>query len=81
MSVEEIQDMVEDKLMESERKDVAKAYVRYRYKREVARENKDEFFKAIAEKLEAKDVENSNANVDEYSFGGRIGEASNVMTK
>ena len=81
LSVEEIQDMVEDKLMESERKDVAKAYVRYRYKREVARENKDEFFKAIAEKLEAKDVENSNANVDEYSFGGRIGEASNVMTK
>ena len=81
LDVETIQDLVEDKLMDSERKDVAKAYVRYRYKREVARNNKEEFFKAIAEKLEAKDIENSNANVDEHSFGGRIGEASNVMTK
>ena len=81
MSVEEIQDLIEDKLMESERKDVARAYVRYRYKREVARNSKEEFFKAIANKLEAKDIENSNANVDEHSFGGRIGEASNIMTK
>ena len=36
-SVEEIQDMVEDYLMRSERKDVARAYIRYRYKKEVAR--------------------------------------------
>lgn len=33
IEVEEIQDMVEDGLMDSERKDVAKAYIRYRYKR------------------------------------------------
>ena len=37
LSVEEIQDIVEDKLMASNRKDVARAYVRYRYKKEVAR--------------------------------------------
>ena len=37
LSVEEIQDIVEDKLMASNRKDVARAYVRYRYKKEVLR--------------------------------------------
>ena len=32
LTVEEVQDMVEYLLMESERKDVAKAYIRFRYK-------------------------------------------------
>ena len=81
ISVEEIQDLVEDALILSERKDVAKAYIRYRYKREVAREVKSDFFDAIGEKLEARNVQNQNANIDEYSFGGRLGEAASVMTK
>lgn len=38
-SVEEIQDFVEEILMESKRKDVARAYVRYRYKRGLVRES------------------------------------------
>ena len=38
-TVECIQDELEDKLMESKRKDVARAYVRYRYKRELVRES------------------------------------------
>ena len=80
-TVEEVQDMVEDLLMRSERKDVAKSYIRFRYKREVAREVKSDFFDAFGEKLKASNVQNQNANVDEYSFGGRIGEASSVMTK
>ena len=67
--------------MRSERKDVAKSYIRYRYKKEVAREVKTDFFDAIGEKLEARNVQNQNANVDEHSFGGRIGEAAAVMTK
>ena len=81
LSVEEIQDMVEDYLMRSERKDVARAYIRYRYKKEVARNIQSDFFDAIEEKLTAKNVQNQNANIDEHSFGGRIGEASGVMTK
>ena len=36
--VEEIQDIVEEKLMASKRKDVARKFVRYRYKRELVRE-------------------------------------------
>ena len=81
MTVEEIQDLVEKYLMRSERPDVAKAYIRYRYKKEVAREFKHDFIDAIGEKLEARNVQNQNANIDEHSFGGRVGEASSVMTK
>ena len=80
-SVEQIQDAVEDYLMRSERRDVARAYIRHRYKREVAREKKDDFLDAIGEKLSASNVQNQNANVDEASFGGRVGEASSLLTK
>ena len=81
ISVETIQNCIEDFLMRSERRDVARAYIRFRYKREIAREQKDVFFKAVSEKLQAKNVQNQNANVDEHSFGGRMGEATDVMTK
>lgn len=67
--------------MRSERPDVAKSYIRYRYKKEVARNYKKDFIDAIKEKLNADDVQNQNANVDERSFGGRTGEASGVVTK
>lgn len=81
VTVEHIQDLVEDYLMRSERRDVAKAYIRYRYKKEVARNISSTFFDAIGEKLTASNVQHQNANVDEYSFGGRVGEASGVMTR
>ena len=81
IAVETIQDCIEDLLMQSERRDVARAYIRFRYKREIARDYKSNFYQVIAEKLEAKSVKNQNANVDEHSFGGRKGEANDVMTK
>lgn len=81
VSVEQIQDKVEEYLMRSERPDVARAYIRYRYKKEIARNYQKDFIDAIREKLEAKNVANQNANVDEHSFGGRIGEASSVVNK
>lgn len=81
VEVEDIQDIIEDSLMQSERRDVARAYIRYRYKKEVARQKKDDFIQAIRKKLDGKDIKNQNANVDEASFGGRIGEASSVVTK
>ena len=81
VNVEDIQNMVEDYLMRSERRDVARAYIRFRYKKEVARGVKDDFIKAVEEKLTAKNVKNQNANVDERSFGGRMGEAASYMTK
>ena len=81
ISVEELQNLVEDALMCSERRDVARAYIRYRYKREVVRERRQDFLKAYSEKLEGKKNDRQNANVDEDSFGGRMGEANAVMTK
>lgn len=81
MSVEDIQDIVVRKLMASKYKDVAKVYVEYRYLHEMARNRYSELMNAVAEKLEARDVKNQNANVDEHSFGGRVGEASDVVNK
>ena len=81
VAIEEIQDIVENKLMASNCKDVARAYIRYRYKREMARHDYQQFMDAITEKIAAKNVQNQNANVDEHSFGGRIGEAANLMMK
>lgn len=80
-SVEEIQDLVESCLMASDRKDVAKEYVRYRYKREAIRNNAHEFLASLKPKIEALDIQNQNANVDERSFGGRVGEATNEMMR
>ena len=81
ITVEAIQNCVEDFLMRSERRDVARSYIRYRYKKEVARNYSNDFLAAISEKLQASNVQNQNANVDEHSFGGRTGEATDYLTK
>ena len=47
----------------------------------MARNYSDDFIDAIGKKLKATNIENQNANVDEASFGGRVGEASRVVTK
>lgn len=81
MTVEEIQDHVEEKLMASNRKDVAKKYIIYRNNRTAIREKNTQLMKDISEKLTARNVQNQNANVDEKSFGGRVGEASDTVLK
>lgn len=81
LHVEAIQDVVVKKLMASRYKEAATAYVEYRYLHNMARNQYAQLMDAIAEKLEARDVKNQNANVDEHSFGGRVGEASDVVNK
>ena len=81
MTVEEIQDIVENKLMASSRKDVAKEYILYRQERTNKRERNSQFFKDARKKATATDVQNQNANVDEHSFGGRYGEAADLLMK
>ena len=81
MTVEEIQDMVEYELMASDRKDAARKYIIYRNERNVARRSNSGLMKRVREKIEASDVQNANANVDEASFGGRKNEASSVIQK
>ena len=80
-TIEEIQDLVEKGLMSTRRKDVARAYITYRNQRTEEREKNTEIFKIVKEKLSASNVQNQNANVDEHSFGGRKGEASNEVNK
>ena len=80
MGVEDIQDLVEDYLTDYDLA-VGKAYIKYRYKHGIMRANSTEFIRAISEKLQASNVQNQNANIDEHSFGGRVGEASDEMMK
>lgn len=80
-TVEEIQDLVENGLMSTKRKDIAKAYIKYRDFRTRERNKNSKFGKLIREKLTASNVQNQNANMDEYSFGGRMGEASSELAK
>ena len=66
LSVEQIQDIVEEKLMASNYKNIARNFITYRYERTKARERNSQFMKDISEKLAASNVQNQNANVDEY---------------
>ena len=65
LTVEDIQNEVEEKLMSAERKDVARAYIRYRYKREILRDTSKTYESILnlieMENEELKD-ENSNKN-------------------
>lgn len=80
IGAESIQDEIEDCLMSSF-PTVAKSFIIYRYNHKLIRENRDKLIKGLSKKLNADDVENQNANVDEYSFGGRMGEATRLVTK
>ena len=83
IEVEKIQDIVERSLMEKGYYNVAKAYIRYRYEHELERQKKaqEDFDSLITSKLMASDVQNQNANVDEHSFGGRMGEVNSEVLR
>ena len=76
MSVEEIQDIVETKLMKSTRKDIAKAYILYRNERTKVRDRNSKLVQKVMERVDSTVDNRSNANVDEKSFSGREKEAS-----
>lgn len=78
--VEDIQDNVEKCLMDTD-KDVAKAYIIYRYNHKLIREANDRLYKGVTTKLMATNVENQNANVDEKSIGGKMGEVTRLVLK
>jgi len=65
ISVEEIQDLVEKKLMATSYKDVAKEYIRYRQKRELIRQSEatnNSILEIISHKNQYVNGENSNKN-------------------
>ena len=81
LNVEDIQDIIEKKLMSSNRKDVAKSYILYRNNRTLERNKRSKLNKTITKRLKAIDIENQNANVDERSFGGKMGAVSSDVLK
>ena len=81
LSVEDIQDRVVELLTITGHKDIAHNYNEYRKQRTIKREQNSSLMVEIGEKLTASNVQNQNANVDEYSFGGRKGEADSTLMK
>ena len=80
IKVDDIHDAVEVYLSKKFPK-VGKAYILKRKERDDAREANSKLIKQLNSKLNASNIENQNANLDEASFGGRIGEASRVVCK
>ena len=65
ISVEEIQDMVENELIHSNKCDVAKHYIRYRYQQEIARKQNTTDSKILSTvNLENEEVKQENSNKD-----------------
>lgn len=81
LTIEEIQNYVEQGLMSTKRKDVARAYITYRNERTRMRQERSDFQHRLMKKLKAIDVANQNANVDERSFGGRAGEVNSEVLR
>ena len=80
IGVEEIQDKIEKYLMRYY-PCVAKNFILYRAEHKAAREEKDKQEKEVERTLRAEDVKNQNANVDEHSFGGKMGEVQRTVLK
>lgn len=76
MHIELIQDEIEKELMNSNRLDVAKAYILYREHRTQEREKENKYKELVKRRVNVTVNENSNANVDEASFSGREKEAA-----
>lgn len=81
ISIEDIQDQIEELLQDYDFQDVYKEFSLYRRERALIREQHDSLMHDVGTKLNAQNVQNQNANVDEHSFGGRVGEAGRVVTK
>ncbi|MCM1067675.1 MAG: anaerobic ribonucleoside triphosphate reductase [Muribaculaceae bacterium] len=81
MTVEEIQDKVEEELMTSPRKEVAKRYIAYRDKRSIARKAKtrDMFLEIIDAKNN--DITRENANMNTDSPAGMMMKFASETTK
>ena len=81
VTVYEIQDAVEKKLMGSSRKEVAQSYITYRYNRDVARKSKtrEMFIDIISAK--ANDITRENANMNADTPAGMMMKFASETTK
>ena len=80
LKVEYIQDTIEKILFNTD-VDVAISFHDYRLTHKLIRNEKKGLAREFSMKLMCENIENQNANIDEYSFGGRMSEASDVYKK
>ena len=81
MTVEEIQEVVENHLMNSPRQEVAKEYIRYRNKRNIARKAKsNEIFETIIQ-AQVNDITRENANMNADTPAGMMMKFASEATK
>ena len=81
MSVEDIQDLIENKLMSSKRKDAAKSYIKYRNKRDIARESKTRVMFEEIVNTKDNDVTRENANMNADTPAGMMMKFASETTK
>nr|DAD82637.1 MAG TPA: anaerobic ribonucleoside triphosphate reductase [Siphoviridae sp. ctrpg19] len=80
-TVEDIQNAIEDYLITANKFELTRACIKYRYIKAMAKNKYAELMDAVAKKISGKDVVNQNANLDEKSFGGRLGETTSLIMK
>lgn len=81
IKINDIQNAIEDSLMKYNLYEVERVFHDYRKERDKIRFKAYQINKDMEEKLQASHVLNSNANLDESSFGGRKGEMINAYLK
>lgn len=79
--IEEIQDTIQKELIKRNKYEVVDAFIRYRRYHDEIREQKSDLMKRVERAMSGKQIANQNANLDEESFGGRVGEATSVVCK
>ncbi len=80
-TIEDIQNAIEDYLITANKFELTRACIKYRYIKAMAKNKYAELMDAVAKKVACKDVVNQNANLDEKSFGGRLGETTSLIMK
>ena len=81
LNIEQIQDIVESKLMDNACHRTAKEYITYRAARSKHRRLRNDINQKVIKILSGSNIQNNNANVDEHSFGGRKNESASVIQK
>lgn len=80
-TIEDIQNAIEDYLITANKFELTRACIKYSYIKAMAKNKYAELMDAVAKKVACKDVVNQNANLDEKSFGGRLGETTSLIMK
>lgn len=81
ITVEEIQDIVEEVLMSYRYYDTARKYICYRMKRAEERDNSSRLMRFVSDVIDLSNVENENANMPEWVFTAKNVRMSAELSK